>query len=106
MKRSTIWLASALALVAACNGDSPTNPGAAPTVLSTVPASSATGIPRNVSVTATFSEAMTSSTLNTNTFELRNGATLIAARRAAGGDQPTSTPREDVDVAEVGHVDL
>ncbi|RCJ27108.1 hypothetical protein A6770_02820 [Nostoc minutum NIES-26] len=42
-----------------------------PTVSSTSPANSATGVNAGTSVTATFSEAMNSATINTSTFELR-----------------------------------
>jgi hypothetical protein len=60
--------------------------------MSTVPTSSAIGIPRNVSVTATFNEAMTSSTVNTSTFQLRNGTTLVAAAVTYLGTTATLTP--------------
>lgn len=94
MKRSTIWLAAALALVAACGDKTPTGPpaGIAPTVLSTVPASSASGVARNASITATFSEGMTSSTLNATTFVLRDGATVIAAGVTYAGTTATLVP--------------
>jgi hypothetical protein len=42
----------------------------APTVISTVPAPGATGVPVNQILTATFSEAMTASTINSTTFTL------------------------------------
>jgi hypothetical protein len=81
MKYSAILLTSALVLATGCGDGSPTAPPAsvAPTVTSTVPAAAANGIPRNASVTATFSQTMTSSTLNSTTFELRNGTTVIPA---------------------------
>lgn len=94
MNRSTILLASALLLVAACGGETPTGPpgGIAPTVLSTVPANSASGVVRNAHVTATFSEAMTSASLNATTFTLRNGATVIAAAVTYTGTTATLIP--------------
>ncbi len=94
MKRSTIWLVSALAIVAACGDEGPTGPSSslAPTVLSTVPASSASGIARNAPITATFSEAMTSASLNTSTFVLRNGTTVIAAAVTYTGTTATLVP--------------
>jgi hypothetical protein len=46
-----------------------------PTVLSTSPANSATGIAVNAAVTAAFSETMTTSTVSTATFTLNNGVT-------------------------------
>ncbi len=94
MKRSTIWLATALLVVAACDDGTPTGPpaGNAPTVLSTIPATSVSGVPRNVSVTATFSEAMTPGTLNTTTFVLMNGAALIPATVTYAGTTATLSP--------------
>ncbi len=82
MNRLTLVLAS-LALISACNDDDngpngPNNPGAAPTVTSTSPATAGTGVPRNPSIRATFSEAMNGSTLNATTFTLSQGGTPIA----------------------------
>ncbi len=80
MKRSTILLAS-IAMLAAC-GD-PTTPittppdTTAPLVSASGPANAATGVPRNPSVTATFSEAMTPSTINATTFVLMDGVTAV-----------------------------
>jgi len=54
----------------------------APTVTTIVPASNATGVAANSTVRATFSEAMTVSTINGSTFELRDntgGGVLVAA---------------------------
>ena len=47
----------------------------APTVSSASPANNATNVAINTAITATFSEAMTASTLTTDTFTLNNGAT-------------------------------
>src|SRR6185369_1543730 len=50
----------------------------APTVLSTVPANGATGVPTNQVVTATFSEAMNAATISAATFSLSGpGATPV-----------------------------
>lgn len=83
MTRNAILLATVALLAVACNDDNPTGtnpPGtnAAPTVTSTSPAANATGSPRNVQVTATFSEAMDATTLNATTFLLKQGTTAIA----------------------------
>lgn len=82
MTRLRMLLASG-ALLAACNGNTPTGtnppvPNAAPTVVSTGPTNAATGIPRNASISATFSEAMDATTLTATTFVLTQGATVIA----------------------------
>ena len=51
-----------------------------PTVATISPANGATGVTASTVITATFSEAMNSATINTSTFELRNAAnTLIPA---------------------------
>ncbi len=50
-----------------------------PTVTNTMPASGATGVSPTTDVTATFSEAMNASTINTTTFKLKQGTTSIAA---------------------------
>ncbi len=49
----------------------------APTVISTNPADASTGVPINQIITATFSEAMHSSTITTRTVTLKNGATSV-----------------------------
>jgi methionine-rich copper-binding protein CopC len=46
----------------------------APTVISTLPANSATGVSISSSISATFSEAMSSSSINTNSFILRSAS--------------------------------
>ena len=50
-----------------------------PTVTSTSPANNATGVSATASVTATFSEPMTASTITTGTFALRNPANAVVA---------------------------
>ncbi len=50
-----------------------------PTVIGFTPASGATGVLRSTAVTVSFSEAMTASTVNATTVQLRNGATGVAA---------------------------
>ena len=73
-------LASAL-LVSGCGGSNTTPPPVVPTVTSVTPASGATNVAVNGTVTATFSEAMNSSTLTASTFILT----------AAGGAAVTGT---------------
>ena len=48
-----------------------------PTVISTNPVNLATGVPLNQAITATFSEAMKDTTINTTTFTLAQGATPV-----------------------------
>lgn len=49
-----------------------------PTVISTSPAAGAMGVSQSAVVTATFSEAMDPTTLNANTFVLRNSSNVVA----------------------------
>jgi hypothetical protein len=49
----------------------------APTVTAISPASGATGVSRNTTVRATFSEAMDPATINTTTIELRNPSNVL-----------------------------
>lgn len=99
MNRLKMVLAS-VALLAACNNDGndgnnpngPNGPGVAPTVSSTGPANAATGVPRNASITATFSEAMNPTTVNTTTFVLSHGGTAVAAAVSYSGNTATLVP--------------
>jgi hypothetical protein len=50
----------------------------APTVISTVPANGATSVAFNTKVSATFSEAMDPATINSASFTLKQGATVIS----------------------------
>src|SRR5665213_2411034 len=66
-----------------------------PTVISTVPANLAIGVPLNQVVSATFSEAMNAATINSATFTLAGpGATAVAGQvaYASVGNTATFTP--------------
>jgi hypothetical protein len=68
---------------------------AAPTVISTVPANQATGVPTNQAISAVFSEAMSSSTINAATFTLAapGGAAVTGVvKYIAAGSIATFTP--------------
>lgn len=65
----------------------------APTVVSTVPASGATGVVESVPVTVTFSTLMNPTTINTTVFGLDNGATgTVTTANANGVTTATFTP--------------
>ncbi len=64
----------------------------APTVTFTSPASSAVGINRSVTVTATFSEAMNPATINATTFTLSNGLVAVPAVVTYAGTVATLNP--------------
>jgi hypothetical protein len=66
-----------------------------PTVVSTIPANTATGVPLNQVLSATFSEAMNAATINSATFLLTGpGATAVAGQvvYATVGSTATFTP--------------
>jgi hypothetical protein len=78
MNRNAILVATVALCAAACSSDTPTGTSnVAPTVLSTSPISAGTSAPRSGFITATFSEAMASSTINATTFVLAQGATNV-----------------------------
>ncbi len=64
----------------------------APTILSTNPANSAINVGINTTVGITFSEAMNSSTINTSTITLNQGATTISGALSYTGNTATFTP--------------
>jgi hypothetical protein len=63
-----------------------------PTVSSTSPADSATGVAANSAVTAAFSEAMDASTITTATFTLKQGITVVPGSVTYSGTTATFTP--------------
>lgn len=63
-----------------------------PTVLSTSPSNNATGVAVNTSITATFSEAMNASTINTGTFTVRTDTTPISGMVTYSGTTATFIP--------------
>ncbi len=69
-----------------------TNDVTAPTVRATNPVNGATGVPINQKITATFSEAMDSSTLTPATFTVMQGANAVSGTVAYAGTTATFTP--------------
>lgn len=67
-----------------------------PTVLSVVPANAATSIAVNSNITATFSEAMNSTTITSSTFTLKQGTTAIAGTVSYSGTTATFNPTNDL----------
>jgi methionine-rich copper-binding protein CopC len=63
-----------------------------PTVVSTSPASNATGVATSQVVGITFSEAMTASSITTSTFTLKKGTTAVTGTVAYSGTTATFTP--------------
>jgi len=63
-----------------------------PTVVSTAPAASATNVPISSTVSATFSENLDATTVNTTTVTLRNGSTQVPATVSYASGVATLTP--------------
>ncbi len=111
MKRLILVLAGTAigtTLVLSCGGDKaskPTEPAedtTAPTIVATSPTSNATNVPISTSITATFSEAINSTTVTTTSFTLSSGitgtvvysdkvATFTPTTSLAAGTQYTAT---------------
>ena len=64
----------------------------APTVISTSPVDLATNVPINRQITATFSEAMNSTTISSNTFILQQGGTSVSGSVSYASGTATFAP--------------
>ncbi|HJU69468.1 MAG TPA: Ig-like domain-containing protein [Gemmatimonadaceae bacterium] len=88
--------ALSLALVAlnSCGGDEPTNvDNTRPTVTETTPENGATLVPRNTEISATFSEAIATSSVTTTTFTVTpSGGSAIAGTVDVDGSTVTFIP--------------
>ncbi|HEX5474874.1 MAG TPA: N,N-dimethylformamidase beta subunit family domain-containing protein [Vicinamibacterales bacterium] len=62
-----------------------------PSIVGVSPPSGATGVAASTLVTATFNESVDASTVNTNTFDLRAGSTLVPATVAYDAGSRTAT---------------
>src|SRR5450759_1802981 len=83
-----------IVFLAGCKKDNP--PGVPPTVTSTVPVSNATGIAVNSNISAIFSVAMTTSTINATTFTLKQGSTAVPGAVTYTGTTATFKPTADL----------
>ena len=68
-----------------------------PSVSLTIPADGATDVPINATVTATFSEEIDSSTINTSTFTVSKGGYGISGSMSYGGTTATFTPSSNLE---------
>jgi hypothetical protein len=66
--------------------------GSVPLVVSTDPANTATGVPLNKKITATFNQVMDPTTINSTTFTLYNGTSPVAGTVTYSGTTATFTP--------------
>ncbi|HEU5183018.1 MAG TPA: Ig-like domain-containing protein [Gemmatimonadaceae bacterium] len=89
--RVLLLLAPALTF---CDGDGAEGDRTPPTVISTTPTTGATGVERNTTVTANFSEAVRSASISTTTFTLTpaGGAPVAATVNASSATSATLTP--------------
>ncbi|WP_236782970.1 CBM96 family carbohydrate-binding protein [Arthrobacter sp. QXT-31] len=71
----------------------------APTVTATSPAAGATGVAATANVTGTFSEAMNSTTLTSDTFTLKTGTTTVPANVTYNSADRVATLNPDADLA-------
>ncbi|MBD1538167.1 Ig-like domain-containing protein [Arthrobacter sp. S13_S34] len=71
----------------------------APVVSGTSPAGGATGVAVSTNVTATFSEAMNTSTIDTNTFTLKTGTTTVTGAVSLNSTGNTATLNPGTDLA-------
>lgn len=103
--RSVRLIAGLIVLLtaAACGGGGggnnvQNNQSGAPTVLTTLPASGATGVALNASVSATFSEAMNNATLTTASFTLatETGGAAVTGTANVSGNTATFTPTSNL----------
>jgi len=102
VKQFSTWVVTTLVigLMAGCPGKvdpPPPIPNVIPPLVSLVtPENMATGVPINMAIAATFSEAMDPLTLTTSTFTLEQGTTPVAGAVAFTGFTATFTPAADL----------
>ena len=104
--KKTWYLAVPLTMfIAGCSGGDDTAVGTgggrtpdttAPTVSSTLPADTATGVAINQNIIATFSEAMDPATISSTTFTVMQGATPVAGVVTYAGTVATFNPTNDL----------
>lgn len=96
MKLKTIFPITAMILAiiffTGCKDDDDDNNTLNPIITSTSPIGNAQGVERNISLTATFSMEMNASTINANTFLLKQGTTSIPGTIEYSGVTASFTP--------------
>jgi len=96
MKLKKVFPIIAMLLIVFLAGCKKDKPGVPPTVTSTVPINNVTGIAVNSNISATFSVAMTTSTINATTFTLKQGSTAVPGAVTYTGTTATFTPAADL----------
>jgi hypothetical protein len=93
LKKTFAFVALAAAvLFVGCNKDDDSVDPNIPTVVSVSPANDDTGVERNAVLEFEFSEEMDPATVNTTTFQLKQGSTLVPGAVAYEGTTATFTP--------------
>ncbi|GGK20403.1 hypothetical protein GCM10007962_13170 [Yeosuana aromativorans] len=67
----------------------------------TLPANNTAGVSRNAVITATFSEAMDASTINTSSFMVKQGTTEVLGSVNYSGDTATFSPTENLSAGKI-----
>jgi hypothetical protein len=80
------------ALMGGCGEDNDPNPNAPPSVVSANPSNNATGVARNSEITFKFSKEMDPATINSSTFIVMQGATVVPGTISYSGKTATFTP--------------
>jgi hypothetical protein len=97
---SVFLLAISVSLLSACGGGSggggATADTTAPTILSATPTTGASGVGVHPSITGTFSEAVTVSTVSATSFTLTYGASSVPGTITYSGTTATFTPAADL----------
>jgi len=91
---------STMLIVVGCNKDNK-DPGPTPTVSSTTPGASAVGVERKALVTASFSAAMSPTTITASTFTVMKGTTAVPGTVTYSGTTATFTPTSMLDASTV-----
>lgn len=95
MRRKTIFPLAALLLaifIYGCEKDDPANDDSlSPIITSTTPLGNESGVARNISLSAVFSMEMNASTINTTSFTLKQGTTIIPGEVEYSGVTATFT---------------
>lgn len=97
-KRLIVALAVLLMIFSSCSNDDDTNPIVLnpPTVTLTNPLSNAVDVSRNKTISILFSEAMDPQSINSTTFTLHQGSTLITGEVAYANSVATFTPSSNL----------
>src|SRR5450759_5857052 len=96
MKLKKVFPIIAMLLIVFLAGCKKDKPGVPPTVTSTVPINNAIGIAINSNISAIFSVAMTTSTINATTFTLKQGSTAVPGAVTYTGTTATFKPTADL----------